>query len=55
MFKHFNQFCFIKLQVLRENLQVLLESDIILFVKKCSVLGNYFLQKTFSKVVALIV
>ena len=38
-----------------ENLQVLLESYIILLVGKYSIWGNFSGQKTFSKIVALIV
>ena len=45
----------VKLQVLLENLQVLLESDIILIVGKYSVLGNFSSRNAFSKIVALIV
>ena len=44
-----------RLQDLLGNLQVLLESDIILLVGKYSVLRNFSGQKTFSKIVALIV
>ena len=42
-------------QVLLENLQVLVESDIFLLVGQYSVLGNFLGGKTFSKIVALIV
>ena len=45
----------VKLQVLHENLQVLLESDIILLVDKCSALGNFSGRNNFSKIVVLIV
>ena len=51
----FNKGGKLSLQVRLENLQVLLESDIILLVGKYSVLGNFSGQNTFSKIVALIV
>ena len=39
----------VKFQVLLENLQVLLESDIIFLVWKYSVLGNFTGPKAFAK------
>ena len=53
--KQFNKGGKQSLQVQLGNLQVLLESDIVLFVGKYSVVGNFSGQNTFSKIVALIV
>ena len=43
------------MEVLLENFQVLLESDIIQLVGKYSVLGKFSGRKSLSKIVALIV